>query len=378
MPKSLCAHTAAIDALYLLAPRLVPTEDNIASWIICNLRQDPANSPPQAATTNSELAIAIERCLSRIPRANVSVAVTHDQPEDAAHDDYFQVKRVNHESPAVFVRMVYAARLILLTEVDRAPSKYPDAPALIDRALGDLAFALATGPDAHARYVTIWEPAREARQAQRRWILGHHLFATLTQGLIFASQALARALRAGLSQEIRRWVDLASSLFRGSAAAMQFTGDFPVEEYQDVIRPSMMPPAAPICLSGLMSADHRLLVKTLHDMRPALQALWEQEPLRHEVLREELAAVYDQHIHVCQRFVGNEPSLLTAGRTEKSGPDLIRQFRTLRLKSFEHEQRRNGWLPIATGEPGSRCPVQKWSGERGMLRMAESKAESSR
>jgi len=349
----------AIDMFYLLAPRHIPGNSIIESWTISNFREDPVNTAPDAAVTNSELAAVVGRYVGRLPHPGTSVAARQKQTEDAAHDEFCHIERVNHEAPAVFVRMVYAARSILLTEVDRAPSRCPEAPALIDRALGDLAVCLAGGAAGSAQYVTAWDPARETRPTQRRWILGHQLFATLTQGLILAFQALARALRAGNSPDIRRWADLASSLFRGSAAAMQFTADFPEEEYRDIIRPSMMPPATPVCLSGLMSADHKYLVKTLLDMRPALQALREQDAARHDRLHEELGVVYDQHIHVCHRFVGNEPSLLTAGRTEKSGPDLLRQFRALRLRSLEHEPHRNGWFPVAKSDPESRCPVHK-------------------
>jgi hypothetical protein len=126
---------------------------------------------------------------------------------------------------------------------------------------------------------------------------------------------------------------------RASGAAFVFTGDFPPGEYEGTIRPSMTPPISPIGLSGLMSVDHRYLAQTIRDMRPVLKALADHEPDRHDRIAAAISGVYDSHIHVCERFVGGRPSILTAGRTERSGPSLIEQFKNLRLKPFEHTQR---------------------------------------
>jgi hypothetical protein len=150
---------------------------------------------------------------------------------------------------------------------------------------------------------------------------------------------MGRALRAGKNDEVQKWADLSISLLRGSAAAFAFTGDFPVEEYANTVRPSMMPPESEVGLSGLMSIDHRFLAQTMRDMRPALKSLSEQDPARHHGIASALGAVYDNHIHVCERFVGARPSILTEGRTKKSGPSLIEQFKTLRLKPFEQAAR---------------------------------------
>ena len=184
-----------------------------------------------------------------------------------------------------------------------------------------------------------------------RWIRGHQVFAALSQGLIFSFLALGRAIKAGDGAETRRWAELAIRLLEGSGAAFVFTGDFSVEEYMDVVRPSMMPPLSEISLSGLMSLDHRFLVQTMRDMRPALRALHEQEPELHGRMQKELAMVYDRHIHVCERFVGERPSLLTARHAKKSGPSLIEQFKTLRMKAMDaplHAQRLSGRCPVET------------------------------
>jgi hypothetical protein len=207
----------------------------------------------------------------------------------------------------------------------------------IDRAFADLLSCLFGDTANRGRSVTVWSSPPATHDAMRRWVNGHLTFAVLTQGLIISFRALGQALRNGQEEEVSRWADLSVSLFRGSSGAFLFTGDFAPGEYENIIRPSMSPPALPICLSGLMSADHRYLSLLLRDMRPALTLLAERDPERHEEMAAALAGVYDSHIHVCERFVGARPSLLTQERTEKPAPSQLEQFRTLRLKAFEHE-----------------------------------------
>jgi hypothetical protein len=100
------------------------------------------------------------------------------------------------------------------------------------------------------------------------------------------------------------------------------------------------------------------MAQTIRDMRPVLKALAEQEPERHQLLAKAVSNVYDSHIHVCERFVGSSPSILTAGRTERSGPSLVEQFKTLRLKPFEHSHSAPriaiNRSPLALGE----CPFK--------------------
>ena len=137
--------------------------------------------------------------------------------------------------------------------------------------------------------------------------------------------------------EMDRYIALSHSLLQGSGRAFTFTGGFSIEEYMQHIRPTMMPPFVPMSLSGLMSNDHRSLVRVLRDMRPALKALRVQDAAGHDSLADALSEVYELHKHVCERFVGKLPSIRTAETTDKSGPTIIEQFRKLRLKPFEQD-----------------------------------------
>ncbi len=331
-----------VHSLQILLPQEVPSESSIAAWThrhscCATILQHKASD---GVVTNYSMAEALEQILEQLPAAGEALTNMEGQPDDLAHDAYFHVQRVAHDEAGVFVRAILAARLVFLKEVaDNGVTIGIDKLEWIDRGFADLLSCFFGGVVSSAAGVTEWQSAGETCAAMPRWVHGHQIFAALTQGLILSFRSIGQALRAGHAEEVRRWADLSVSLLNASAGAFVFTGDFPPAEYENVIRPSMMPPLSKICLSGLMSADHRYMAQTMRDMRPALKALGELEPERHERISLALAGVYDSHIYVCERFVGPQPSILTAGRTERSGPSLIEQFKTLRLKPFEQTRR---------------------------------------
>jgi hypothetical protein len=270
--------------------------------------------------------------------------------DEVAHDAYFCVERVHGDVFAIFLRSIIAARMTLL---DEAIPGAETSHVAIDHALCDLLRA-ACGPNSPLSIpVDVWTP-KPRGAPMKRWIKGHQIFAVLTQGLIFAFKNLGHAIRSGDSQDQNDWAEICISLFKGSAAAFEFTGAFGIDEYNASIRPTMMCPAAPVNLSGLMSSDHRHLVQQMRNMRPALKAMSQTHPEKHKQLAESLAAVYDSHIHVCDRFVGVQPSLLTAGTTEKSGPALVAQFKSVRLKAFEHVARAERLVHEPEPQPAGR------------------------
>jgi hypothetical protein len=343
------------EAIYILPPHQVPSQSSLREWS----RDATVPAFPSMTASNRVMADYLEQMAKHLPEDSSSPLASGGQPEDIAHDTYFSIRRKATIEPAVFARMVLIARVIFLRDVEQAKVTTSESVlSSIDQSLSALTECVfGAGVDA-ARHVTLWVWSEKSGDSMHRWVRGHQLFAALTQGLIFALQELGRGLREGRSQQVRGWSDLSANLLRGSAAAFQFTGDFPQQDYAEVIRPSMMPPQSEVGLSGLMSIDHRFLVQMMRDMRPALKALYEQEQRRHEELSNGLTSVYDSHIHVCERFVGKQPSILTVGRSERSGPSLIEQFKSLRLKPFEQPPRTTR-LPHSTAAPAEaavRCP----------------------
>src|SRR5204862_471760 len=76
----------------------------------------------------------------------------------------------------------------------------------------------------------------------RRWRVGHHVFFALIQSLVVTFHWFSSAIAAADLDAAQAALELAATLMWGSAAAFRFAGDFPPEEYDEVVRPSMMPP----------------------------------------------------------------------------------------------------------------------------------------
>lgn len=169
----------------------------------------------------------------------------------------------------------------------------------------------------------------------QRWVRGHQIFVALTQGLIFSFQEIASRADRENDSELRTFVNLAITLLAGCAAALEFTGDFPPEDYTNIIRPSMRPLFVSETFSGLVSIDHGHFVKTLRELKPALDLVRHRDALRHDRLAQAVSAVYESHKFVCERFVGKQPSLRLAASSTKSGVDQLEHFRTQRKKAFE-------------------------------------------
>ncbi len=333
-----------IEPLHTVLPGEIPTDHVITEWLLKNKQVEIGGRSIAARgeiLTNLIVAQELRKVLGQIPNTEEFVFKLEGESDDLAHDEYFHVRRTQQKDAAtVLVRAIISARLTLLEEVEKSNVTIDhEELGRIDRGFVDLIACLNGEEVGSRKAIRVWETGSNWCDAKQRWVHGHHIFIVLTQGLILALRSLGQGLRTGAREQIRRWSDLAISLLNASAAALSFTGDFEPGEYESTIRPSMMPPLAPMALSGLMSADHRFMAQTIRDMRPALQSLAEQDHERHEAMAGAIAAVYDSHIHVCERFVGLRPSLLTAGRTDRSGPSLIEQFKTLRLKPFEHSQR---------------------------------------
>ena len=355
-------NSALIKSLDAVSPGSVPCETSTTEWIQSSPLGDAILAlvgSPQRKLSNTELAGTIRNLLAEFPLAGKPAEEGAGQADELAHDAYFHVRRRDGDEPAVFVRSVLAARLVVLEEAtDQAVNIDQQDLEILDRGFADLLTCLFAGKRTIFQHVTLWHSTAESCDAMQRWVHGHLAFAVLSQGLTFSFRSMGDAFRLGRTEAVQKWADLSISLLDASGASFVFTGDFPAGEYENTIRPSMTPPSTPICLSGLMSADHRLMAQTIRDMRPVLKSIADHEPERHERIAQAMSGVYDRHIFVCERFAGVRPSILTAGRTERTGPSLIEQFRTLRLRPFEHSSRATVLSPERTAVSPGQCPFK--------------------
>jgi hypothetical protein len=220
--------TAALDRLHMLAPQAVPSELSMAEWCVGWHSEKPEwacagdSSVPAQEVTNVELAGELARMLTAMPPAESPLALSESHADDVAHDAYFHVLRVHGCDPMVFARMAVSARLILLREVDEMPVTLDShILGLMDHALADLVECVS---GKRAPYVSRWETRGSASKPMTRWVHGHQVFAALSQGLIFSFLSLGRAIRAGSSEQVRRWAALSTSLLEGSGAAFYLPG----------------------------------------------------------------------------------------------------------------------------------------------------------
>jgi hypothetical protein len=157
----------------------------------------------------------------------------------------------------------------------------------------------------------------------------------LSQGLIVAVNALEAATTAQDTVGRNAAADLMAAAMEACGRALEFTGDFQVEVYDELIRANMSPPHQPEGFSGLLSVDHRELVFRLKAARPAIDRLRAEDPERHAKVVDALAGVYDRHKHVCAKFVGTQrASLLMAEERGRSGVDQLERFKNSRLRQL--------------------------------------------
>lgn len=341
-PSSPIAGSLTQVALLILPdPDLVPSIDDIAAMLTDDVR-DACLAELHAAHPKSTRVEAVLRHAlpSRPARAQsrIRFMVETGQPADpATHDEFFRIGRSKDHAPATFILGLFKALDILRGDLESTPTTL-DAGRLqsLAGAFGKT-LALALGNDGIAETFCWKAPKVPATDdySVRRWVRGHQLFACLSQGLLFAFQALGEADRAARPQDVRKAASLIAALLEASACSLELTGDFPEALYSQSIRVSMESPFLPTGFSGLLSDDHRQLVLRMKLLRPVIERLRDQQHDLHALIFEKLNAVYASHKHVCARFVGPaQSSLLMSQSSSRSAVEQIERFRQMRVRSW--------------------------------------------
>ncbi len=340
--------TNEVPVFHALPPELVPRGRVASNSVAPQFSDDllAVCAGLGTAASSSEMAAKIGMRIADLPVAVLRTdlpapaTTTGAGAGDADLDAYCRIVRVTGDAPWIFLRGVLQANLILLEEVSEGgTSLAEDKLHRLDDAFAAVVSYLSAPSGHSAGRIGIWNAAPvRSSDAIRRWVRGHHIFVMLTQGLILALQDLEDALTDGRNSDVAAALDLATVLMEGSAIAFQFTGDFAPTQYRDTVRPTMMPPRAPEGLSGVLSVDHRCLLQILNRLRPRLKELQRLSRDRYGRFVTAFQAAYDDHIHVCSRFVGRkEPSLLMKAGDEKSAVQQLEYFKRLRMKVFHGE-----------------------------------------
>jgi hypothetical protein len=285
----------------------------------------------QAAVSLSALCARLTENEAPLPAADVASGYANRLlADDAAHDRYFRVYRVSGRDGDAFLRSILMALELFHGEME---SVYGATAAQRFAAVsGGLTALLAFIAGLHltaVRYVTP-EPGELPSTAapMRRWVLGHQVFAVLTQGIIFALQEFESQRARGAHA-----LALAADLMTASATAFRFTADFPAPAYQDVVRPSMMSAEVGEGFSGLLSVDHRRLVSVLVRLRPLMAETAVAMAAEHQRLTAALNHVYGDHKFVCARFGGTEkPSLRCPNSSPLPGVEQLERYQQARTE----------------------------------------------
>ncbi|MCP3759169.1 hypothetical protein [Streptomyces sp. TBY4] len=173
------------------------------------------------------------------------------------------------------------------------------------------------------------------RDALRRWVRGHHVFMVFAQASALAMACLRDSADREDLPAAQAAAAAAVGLMRGCQGALIYAGDANREQYNEEIRPTLMPPVAPPKMSGLHWRDHEALIAEMARSTSAWQWLAGHRPELSAAFRAALDEAYASHMGVCEHFVGDAaPSLLAAQGSSRSAVGVIGQFRKIRLRSL--------------------------------------------
>lgn len=331
----------------VLPPHRVPALLLLRSQLGASVLAGAARYAQQAAAlSHAQAAAALGALCDQLPAGEEatdsswasSTTCSLEDPvlaDDEAHDRYFHMRRVTQAEGTAFLRSVLMAAQLFHREMD---SDYAAQDAARFAAVGG-GFAALLGQIAAVRLAPVEHTAPDERAAprtvdpMRRWVLGHQIFAALTQGIIFALQEFEAALPALEEHRARDALTLAADLMTASATAFRFTADFPPADYRDVVRPSMMSREVGEGFSGLLSVDHRRLVAVLVRTRPLMGEAARRLVVEHARLNLALTHVYGDHKFVCAQFGGTEQASL---RCPQSSPlpavEQLKRYQTARVE----------------------------------------------
>jgi hypothetical protein len=168
----------------------------------------------------------------------------------------------------------------------------------------------------------------------RRWIIGHQLHAMLN---VYAAQALTDAANALRENDLHRAVvalDDSTKLVDGFAAARAQALGVPAAVYQEVLRPTMLPPLTEVPLSGRMHVEYRGYRRRLGELLEMLPSpgvkLAATRPtlaLARERLLEADLIEAERHVTSVEPLVGDSRSLIQTTKSTENAISALRRIR---------------------------------------------------
>lgn len=265
---------------------------------------------------------------------DTEIPYDYDEPL-REYDAFFGVGRTARPVDGMFGQSLFVAYRSLIEEGLGSGTRLSWAQWSALCATFHAVISLVTGTEPGPAALPVAEPPllRWHMDPHRRWRVGHHAFFALTQSLIVALNCFRSARRSGDGGLAREMLRLAARLLDASAAAFVFTGEFSCAQYQTQVRPSMAPPAVADGFSGLLSPDHRYLVRLLGALRPQLRDLPPELAPDHRSFTAALERAYEAHKYVCARFGGDRSaSLRMSEASTASAVDVVHGLKLARTR----------------------------------------------
>ena len=166
------------------------------------------------------------------------------------------------------------------------------------------------------------------------WEGFHWLFFVDVQGLIICLQRFEIELASGNLPQAEVELETATKLMLASGASMELAGSFSRKEYENQIRPTMMPPQVQSeNFSGLMSWDHALLIQIWKRLSPIFKTLPAELNSQYQQFVDAYIILSGAHTAVCTRFGGNEKGSLRCNKS--SAVSRLENFEKCRLKLLD-------------------------------------------
>lgn len=177
------------------------------------------------------------------------------------------------------------------------------------------------------------------------WEGFHWIFFVYIQGLIICLSRFEINIAAGNFRQAQVELETATNLMLASGSAMELAGSFGRQEYENLIRPDMMPPKVRSDnFSGLMSWDHALLIKIWKRLSPIFETLPAVLHPQHNRFVAAYITLSTAHTAVCKKFGGDETGSLRCNRT--SAVSKLENFADHRLKLLNPNDQVTGDCPF--------------------------------
>lgn len=161
-------------------------------------------------------------------------------------------------------------------------------------------------------------------EAIYRWKQGHQIFHIV---LVHMNTLINEAAETIIQDNPKKLVSILerlSILYDAATASMKYTVSFPVGKYNEVIRPSMMPPFLKPGFSGLQNSEHKTMIEGFTNLKANLitnfgdLTIWPEDiKLAWGKVLEAQKRNRKSHGHVCQEFVPDGVSLLKSFYQDK-------------------------------------------------------------